>query len=294
MAVTLAGCSPGVQRIRLHEMPGGTTAATEAAHAAAPAPAPARARTSASVPAAAPQEQADEGSETNAAAQAADAGTPTANLPPEAIAGHQSPTDYESYRPPWWRGPKVTMQVRPVAPLVSGELPACDVRWSTTLPSLPEKPPRFVRLAQLEARWRPSQRRCAFAPDSNAAAEDWSEWITEVHAKLHPIFAGHYLDALARLGPEHAANSDELETIVEVEVDAKTGALLRVAVARSSGELLFDAVVLESIFLALPVPVPHPLSRAGSRAGSRFWVRWEFHRNPIYACSAYLANPVKP
>ena len=117
-------------------------------------------------------------------------------------------------------------------------------------------------------------------------------YVNALHDRIHPVFAEYYLKAFGRLNSHHPLHDPDTGVFVALmfEIDPKTGALLRVAVSRPSGQATFDVAALESLRQALPIEVPPALAR--SNKPLRF--NWEFHRKPEYACSTYFVWVTPP
>lgn len=167
------------------------------------------------------------------------------------------PQNDPSYRPPWWR-PEASK-------------------------------PSFASLAELEARsWQADERR-SLRPAKGAGDFESTSLLNYVHSRLHPVFSDHYLVLLESLASDHPTNDMDLAAVVEIEIDPHNGKLTQAAVPKSSGVPLFDAIALESFRIASPFTVPELVKRAGIP----IVLRWELHRLPQYACSAYFARVVR-
>ncbi len=80
----------------------------------------------------------------------------------------------------------------------------------------------------------------------------------------------------------------ELRTDVEIVIEQRTGRLLRMGILRTSGVTTFDIEVLDAITRAQPFgPAPEIIASADGNV----YVRWEFHRDPVDACSTRNARP---
>jgi TonB family protein len=91
-----------------------------------------------------------------------------------------------------------------------------------------------------------------------------------------------------------ALKNPMLFTRVEI-ILGRDGQIAKMGVVSRSGVRYFDEAALESVQLAAPFDPPPPaiLSTDG-----RVYVTWEFHRDPVFACSTINARPfllkVKP
>jgi TonB family protein len=113
--------------------------------------------------------------------------------------------------------------------------------------------------------------------------------INEIHNHLHQVFAFKFLGSLDSLSPNHKLNDRTLENEIEIVLD-ENGEVCQLGVVTGSGSTAFDVGALESIARAAPFAKPPPsiLSPDGL-----LYLHWEFHRDPIYACSTYFVHPFK-
>ncbi len=145
-------------------------------------------------------------------------------------------------------------------------------------------------LSELQGdRWHVERRRCAFRPKRAPGTDGWPELVNQIHLRLHLVFAGEYLQRLEDLGPEQPANDENLSVVVEIAVDPSSGELTHIAVPKPSGQVLFDAIALESFLVAFPVSVPATLRTSGAP----LLLKWELHRLPEFACSTFFSNPLE-
>ncbi|MBN2194172.1 MAG: hypothetical protein JW751_15250 [Polyangiaceae bacterium] len=122
----------------------------------------------------------------------------------------------------------------------------------------------------------------------NTAKVPFSSYLNHVHNRIHPIFADSFLVSLDALPASHPLNRWDLVTFLEIVVDRDEGRLVRMGVTKTSGVTAFDVAALESVSAA--APFGRPPSMIVSPDGNVYF-HWEFHRNPIYACSTYNARP---
>jgi TonB family protein len=111
--------------------------------------------------------------------------------------------------------------------------------------------------------------------------------MVAVHDRIHPIFAEEFLDALGPRPYLDPLNDMHLATAVDIILGGD-GQIVRLGVTKSSGQKAFDIAVLDSIDRAAPFGKPPENIR--SRDGNVYFT-WEFHRDPIYACSTINARP---
>ncbi len=124
----------------------------------------------------------------------------------------------------------------------------------------------------------------------NTAHRPFASYLNRIHNRLHPIFAINYLGFLDSL-PGSAGlrdNFNEMKTNLEIVLSQQNGSIVKMGVTRSSGNTVFDISALESVQKASPFGPPP--SSIVSPDGN-VYLHWEFHRNPIYACSTYFARP---
>lgn len=122
----------------------------------------------------------------------------------------------------------------------------------------------------------------------NAARAPWASYLNTIHNRLHPIFAWGFLDSLDSQPASSRLNDMELKTYLEIVLSKEDGRVVRMGVTRTSGITVFDIGALESVQRAEPFGTPPKqiLSPDGHA-----YLHWEFHRNPIFACSTYYAHP---
>ncbi|HEU4536423.1 MAG TPA: TonB C-terminal domain-containing protein [Polyangiaceae bacterium] len=122
----------------------------------------------------------------------------------------------------------------------------------------------------------------------NTARVPFATYLNGIHNRLHPLFADDYLATLDGLPNGHPLNRPELHASLEVVVNKEDGSIVRMGVVRTSGVTAFDAAALESMQRASPFGKPP--SAIVSPDGN-VYLHWEFHRNPVVACSTINARP---
>ena len=122
----------------------------------------------------------------------------------------------------------------------------------------------------------------------NTARNPFANYLNHIHNRIHPIFADTFLVSLDRLPNSHPLNQPDLKTFLEIVVRETDGQLVRMGVTRTSGVTAFDIGALESVQRASPFGTPPAVIVSPDR---NVYLHWEFHRNPIYACSTYFARP---
>lgn len=122
----------------------------------------------------------------------------------------------------------------------------------------------------------------------NTARSPFASYLNRIHQRLHPVFADSFLGSLNSLPSDHALNRPDMRVFLEIVVSREDGRLIRMGVTRASGNTAFDVGALESVQRAAPFGPPP--SEIVSPDGN-VYLHWEFHRDPIYACSTYFARP---
>jgi hypothetical protein len=121
----------------------------------------------------------------------------------------------------------------------------------------------------------------------NAARVPFAGYLSRIHGLLHPIFAGDYLGFLDGLPASDPLNNQDLSTHIEIVLSQKDGSIVRMGVTRTSGVTAFDIGALESVQRASPFGSPPPIIVSPD---GNVYLHWEFHRNPIPACSTFFAR----
>lgn len=122
----------------------------------------------------------------------------------------------------------------------------------------------------------------------NTARVPFATYLNTIHNRIHPIFADDFLLSLEGLPAGHPLNEPKLVTRLEIVLDQEDGKVVRMGVLRTSGVTAFDIAALDSVQRASPFGKPP--SVIVSKDGNVYF-HWEFHRNPMYACSTMNARP---
>lgn len=122
----------------------------------------------------------------------------------------------------------------------------------------------------------------------NTAAVPFATYLNHIHNRLHPIFAGSYLSFLDGLPGSAGLRDNEMATNLEIVLSQANGSIVKMGVTRTSGVTAFDISALDAVQRASPFGAPPPsiVSPDGN-----VYLHWEFHRNPLLACSTYFARP---
>jgi hypothetical protein len=117
---------------------------------------------------------------------------------------------------------------------------------------------------------------------------DFAVYVNNMHNRVHPIFADVFLASLDKLPSSHRMNNPKLNTQIEIVLLPQEGTVHRMAVTRSSGVVEFDRAALESVWRGSPFgEAPAKITSTDGRV----YFRWEFWREPYYACSTYFVRP---
>lgn len=122
----------------------------------------------------------------------------------------------------------------------------------------------------------------------NTARVPFATYLNTIHNRIHPIFADDFLGSLDGLPPNHPLNEPKLITRLEIVLDRDDGHVVKMGVLRTSGVTAFDVAALDSVQRGSPYGKPP--SAIVSPDGNVYF-HWEFHRNPMYACSTMHARP---
>jgi hypothetical protein len=122
----------------------------------------------------------------------------------------------------------------------------------------------------------------------NAARSPFGTYLVTIHNRIHPIFAEDFLGSLDGLPANHPMNEPALMTRLEIVLDRDDGHVIRMGVVRTSGITAFDIAALDSVQRASPFGKP---PKAIVSADGNVYFHWEFHRDPVFACSTINARP---
>jgi TonB-like protein len=122
----------------------------------------------------------------------------------------------------------------------------------------------------------------------NTAAAPFATYLNRIHNRLHPIFAVNYLGFLDGLPGSAGLHDKDMKTNLEIVLSQSNGSIVKMGVTHTSGVTAFDISALESVQRASPFGAP-PASIVSP--DGNVYLHWEFHRNPLFACSTYFARP---
>jgi len=122
----------------------------------------------------------------------------------------------------------------------------------------------------------------------NAARSPFGTYLVTIHNRIHPIFAEDFLGSLDGLPTGHPLNEPTLVTQLEIVLDRDDGHVVKMGVTRTSGITAFDIAALDSVQRASPFGKP---PKAIVSPDGNVYFHWEFHRDPVFACSTINARP---
>jgi hypothetical protein len=122
----------------------------------------------------------------------------------------------------------------------------------------------------------------------NTAGVPFATYLNRIHNRLHPIFAVNYLGFLDGLPGSAGLHDNDMKTNLEIVLNQANGSIVKMGVTHTSGVTAFDISALESVQRASPFGAP---PAAIVSPDGNVYLHWEFHRNPLLACSTYFARP---
>ncbi len=126
----------------------------------------------------------------------------------------------------------------------------------------------------------------------NASPAVYASYLARIHRRIHARYANDFIyHATHNIPGSHPLNRMDLNTLVEIVIDAKTGAIEQTNIIRSSGETLFDA---ETVLVSRSIGRhPNPPDEIVSKDG-RVYVHWNFWRDSrqcgTFGAAIYLLN----
>jgi hypothetical protein len=122
----------------------------------------------------------------------------------------------------------------------------------------------------------------------NTARVPFATYLVRIHNRIHPVFADTFLASLDSLPFSSPINDYKLFARLEIVVDPRQGRIVKLGVIKTSGLTAFDLGALDSVWRSQPFG---PAPSAVISSDGNVYLHWEFHRNPIYACSTMNARP---
>lgn len=111
-------------------------------------------------------------------------------------------------------------------------------------------------------------------------------YIEVAHHRIHALFADSFLASLNAMDPGDPLNDFNLMTKMEFEI-LSSGVVNEIRVIRSSGNTIFDAAAVDSIYRSSPFGPP---PKAILSYNDRVYFRWGFYRNSR-KCGVFNAEP---
>ena len=122
----------------------------------------------------------------------------------------------------------------------------------------------------------------------NTAQVPFATYLVKIHNRIHPVFADTFLSSLDSLPATHPMNDYKVMTRIEIVVEPESGRVVKMGVIKTSGITAFDMGALDSVNRSSPFG---KAPAAIISTDGNVYLHWEFHRNPIYACSTLNAHP---
>jgi hypothetical protein len=121
-----------------------------------------------------------------------------------------------------------------------------------------------------------------------SAAPAFAQYLTDMHKKVHPVFADGFLSAADRRSANDPLGNPKLSTTVELVIEGKTGHIARLSIVRPSGLTEFDGGVIVSLDQAAPFGEAPPEIRSPD---GNVHLQWELRRDRM-ACSTLGMHPL--
>jgi TonB family protein len=119
------------------------------------------------------------------------------------------------------------------------------------------------------------------------AAVSFASYISQMHRRIHPLFADRFLESLDELPCDHPMNDQRLKVRLEMVLTPE-GRLKRIGILEPSGEADFDIAALDSVDRSQPFgETPRNIRSPDGLV----YLQWEFDRDEVYACSTLGARP---
>ena len=119
------------------------------------------------------------------------------------------------------------------------------------------------------------------------AIRPFAQYLNQVHARIHPIFADQVLASLDNLPSSHPLNRPDLRVTLEIILESREGRIQRMGVTAVSGLIAFDVLALDSVYRAQPFGPP---PQAIVSPDGFVYFHWEFHRG-LEACGTFNTRP---
>jgi hypothetical protein len=122
----------------------------------------------------------------------------------------------------------------------------------------------------------------------NTARVPFATYLVAIHNRIHPIFADDFLGSLDGLPSTHPMNAPHVAASLEIILSRDDGHLVKMGVTKTSGITAFDIAALDAVQRASPFGKP---PAAIVSTDGNVYLHWEFHRDPVMACSNRNARP---
>ncbi len=185
--------------------------------------------------------------------------------------------------PPTPEPPSRSRSVQSAAPVAAEPAPEA-APTSDRLPT-PSDPTSTEPVRGYQSRVHSGNQRL-LAPDR----AQFAKYLVQIHNRIHPFFAEAFLSRLDALPSSDPLNDPKLAVRIEIAISGVDGRIVAMGVVSSSHLASFDAGALEAFERAAPFEPP-PAAILSSDGNCYF--HWEFHRDPIFACSTINARPYR-
>jgi hypothetical protein len=122
----------------------------------------------------------------------------------------------------------------------------------------------------------------------NTARVPFATYLVAIHNRIHPIFADDFLGSLDGLPSTHPMNAPNVLASLEIVLSRDDGHVVKMGVTKTSGITAFDIAALDAVQRASPFGKP---PAAIVSTDGNVYLHWEFHRDPVMACSNRNARP---
>ncbi|MFI5299655.1 MAG: TonB C-terminal domain-containing protein, partial [Polyangiales bacterium] len=147
------------------------------------------------------------------------------------------------------------------------------------------------RLSSL-SRWKPAMEnyiagvKPGNTTELGTRASPFATYLTQIHNRLHPIFADGFLESLSSWPATNPINDLKIVTKMEIVLKAD-GTIHHLGIVKPSGVTAFDLGALDAVDRASPFGKPPDVIVSPD---GLVYLHWEFHRDDI-KCSTLFAFP---
>ncbi len=118
------------------------------------------------------------------------------------------------------------------------------------------------------------------------AASPFATYLSQMHHRIHRLFADGFLSSLDASGPENPLNDPRLQSTVEIVLE-RDGRVARVGIVRTSGSTMFDVAAMNSVRRSAPFGAAPDAIRS---ADGKVYIHWGFYRSERQ-CGTFNAEP---